>query len=308
MAFSIDRTTVLRSPARISYGGRTFQSKGDIVITPVIARSRIATAMHGVLDAMRATDRMFRINFTPAGLFDDVGVLLESLSLPLGSSIIGADDKPLILHTQIGEQKITFANVAITKLPVITLSAGETLWGEVECMAILGKNVNPSNLSSYVTFATEAYPGDGSFQASSILTQGYEGAWGETAPWDAFHVRNGWKITPQITTQPESADALGTFDYKLTDMEVTVVAQPLNITAAEAVAKMGFSGGLGSSRLGSAENLVISGGGYSMTINRCLIDQGPLNFGSAPIIGDITWKATRSFTEGSVDPILTFLD
>jgi hypothetical protein len=308
MAFSIDRTTVLRSPARLAYGGRTFQSKGDIVITPVIARSRIATAAFGVIDATRATDRMFRITFTPAGVFADVSVLLASLALPLGSSIIGADDKPMVLHTRVGGEKITFTNVAITKLPVVTLSAGETLWGEVECMAILGKNADPSNLSSYVVYSTESYPGDAGFGAASIPTSAYEAAWGDTAPWDAFQTRAGWKITPQITTQPESADALGTFDYKITDMEVTAVAQPLNITAAQAVAKMGFSGSMGSSRLGAAEDLVITGGGLVMTINKALIDQGPMNYGAAPIIGDMTWKATRSFTSGAVDPILTFED
>jgi hypothetical protein len=304
MAFTIDRTTVLRAPARLTYGGGTFQAKGDIVITPVIPRSSISTAMHGMLDSSRATDRMFRITFTPAGTFDNLSVLFAALTANLGTSLIGDTDKPLVINTRVGTLKLTFVNVAITKLPTLTLSTSETIFGEVECMAIIGKNLSPHLSSSYYVATTEAYPGDTGFDPDNILTLAYQTAWGGIAPWDSFETRGGWVITPNITVEPETANALGTFDYKLTDVEVTAVAQPLGVTHTDVLGKMGLSGHLGKSRLPDGDNLNISATGVYIRVNNALIDSGPTTFGTSPLVGEVTWKATRTFTDGVPDPLL----
>jgi len=303
----IARTLLLREPGLVTFDSATFYSQGDVTVTPVIARSSQRTAAHGTVDNTRIIDRMFRITFTPHGAIAGLDKLMGPLALAMGSSVFGATDKPLVINTRAGKQ-YTFTSAAVTSPPPVRLSVRETLFGEVEFMAICGSNLDPNLVASYYAIASVAYPGDAGFDPAAIITAPWAAAWGSSSPWSAIETREGWTITPQITLVTDTIEGIGATDMKITDAVVTASSQPANVTQSDVLTKLGFGTKLGASRTGDDLVLTQADVEYEMTISGAVLNESALAFGDSPTIGALTWQATRSFADGSPLPLVMFAD
>lgn len=304
---SIDRTTIITGPALVTYGGQTFWSKGNIVLKPVFARFPIQTAAFGKVTE-RPIDRRFTITFEPSGRWTDAlaAVLWPYGNTTLGTSIIGASDKALVIHGRDGV-KFTFHNAAITAMPAIRAAVNQTAVGSVTFTAICAKNVDPTNAAAYYTVASQSYPGDSGFAISDIPTAPSTQAWGASPPWDSFKTESGWEISFNMGIQDMTVDGLGTQDLLLTSLDVSAKAAVVGPTVAQVLTALQSNQAFGTDLAG--DTLLISsltGGAPEISVSNAALVDAECRWGSTDKrIGTCEWIATRSITGGTPDPLFT---
>jgi len=302
---SINRTTVLKGPALVTYGGQSFWSKGDITVTPVFERFPIPTSRFGVVTE-RHSNRKFTIAFEPSGRFTAAlhAVMWAVAAKNPGDSLLGGSDAALVVHGRDGV-KITFHNAAITSAPGMRLSANTTITGSMTFTAILKNSTDPTNAAAYYTIASEAYPGDSGFAVADIITTPYLANWG-SSPWADFVTDNGWEIGFDMSIREEKADGIGTYDLVLEELKVTAKAAPVGPTMAQIMTALKTTEALGTD-LSGTDDLVIAStvtGGPSVTISRAAMVESGFQFGSQPKrVAPTTWTATRLITAGVAQPL-----
>ncbi len=302
---SIDRTTTIEGPARLTYDGETFWSKGDITVTPAVERFSIETSRFGTVDE-RLSDKSLIISFEPSGRFDAglAAVLWRYAAVEVGTSIYGATDKPLVINTLAGKQH-TIHNAALTSMPDINLSVAQTIQGDVEFTGILANNTDPTNAAAYYTIASVTYPGDTGFDVSDIITNPYATAWGSTAPFDDFHTEEGWSVSFDLSLRNKGVDGLGTIDMTLQELKVTATSIPIGPTVDDILGKQGINGtALGSSIQANSDDLIISGTGVHIEVRNAAIVESEFGHGTDRYtLGATQWMATRTLTLGVPDPL-----
>ena len=202
---SIDRATIISGPARVTFGGQTFWSKGDITVKNTVERFEIGTSRFGIVDE-RLSDKRIVVSFEPTGRFTVAlaAVLWPYATAGIGSSVYGASDSALVINTLAGRQ-FTIHNAANTSPPDINLGVGQTIQGDVEFTGLLANDTDPSDANSYYTDAAVTYPGDTGFAVSEILTSVFTNTWG-SAPWDDFHTEEGWNVSLDVSLRDEQVD------------------------------------------------------------------------------------------------------
>ena len=302
---SIDRATIIRGPAKVTFGGETFWSKGDITLKPTVSRFEVGTSRWGNVDE-RFSNKSIVVSFEPSGRFDAglVAVLWPYPTVDIGASIFGASDTPLVVHTVAG-QKVTVHNAALTSMPSINLGVGKTIQGDVEFTGLLVNNADPSDANSYYTSAAIAYDGDTGFTVADIPTLAYASAWGVTTPFDSFNTEDGWTIDFDLTMRPELVDGLGTVDMTLQELQVSATGIPVGPTVEDMLAKQGINAtALGSSVQANSDNLIISATGVYMAVYNAAVVENDIGYSNdRKTIGSAEWIATRTVTAGVADPL-----
>jgi len=302
----INRTTIITGPALVTFAGSTFWSKGDIIVKPVFGKQDIVTSRFGKVDS-RYTAKQFDITFEPDGRFTSTlaGILWPYGSTSVGASIYGGSDRALVVHGRDGV-KITFHNAALTEMPALRLGVAQTIQGNVKFSALLKNSTDPTDAAAYYTIASQAYPGDTGWAASDILTVAYTNAWGETSPWDDFLTEGGWEIGFALQLAPQSVDGLGVVDMTLQNLDVTARCIPVGPTLADVMGKMGHTAALGSSVQDDADTLEITGAGVEVTLTQAAITDTDGGWGQVrKRLGQTTWTAHRTFTDGAANPLYT---
>ena len=122
---TIDRTTILRGPAQITFDSEVFWTKGNVSVTFENSTFDKETDAFGIVGRAK-TDAQIRVSFTPVGEIESapLGKLFPYASTALGSSIYGSTDTTLEIKTL--KNKLTIKNAAVTRMPSLTLGAGTT--------------------------------------------------------------------------------------------------------------------------------------------------------------------------------------
>lgn len=299
---SIARTSIISGPARISFGGQTFWSKGDVQVRVINERFNIDTANFGKVDE-RFADRRIEVEFEPAGAFTAgvAGVLWPYASTTVGSSIFTASDVPLTINGRDGRQIVVHA-AAVTKMPSLRLGVTQTMIGNVTFTGLVKNNTDPSNAAAYYTESAVAYPGDSGFAVSDILTKDYTAAWG-SAPWASFVSEGGWTVDFDLQLAEQKVDGIGTVDMTFASLGVSAKCIPVGPTAANILAAVAPAAALGTS-IATANNLNISATGVYVRLYKAALAESGLVFGSqAKRVAETTWISTRSITGGTADPL-----
>lgn len=300
---SINRTNILKGPALIQYDGQTFWSKGDVALNFQPQTFPVQTSHFGEVD-LRISDKTYEVSFEPSGRFTAglAAVLWPYATLAIGSSIFGASDKPLVIWSRDGK-KLTLANAALTGMPNIRQSVSKTVQGPLKFTGILKNSTDPSAAGAYYTLETASYPGDSGFAVSDIPTKAYASAWG-ASPWDAFHTEDGWEISFGLTIRPQKVDGHGTVDMTLQGLTVSAKCIPVGPAESDILAKAMPATDLGSSIAAAAANLNISATGvYVRIYNAGIVNSGFVYGSERKRIGATEWRATRTITAGSADPL-----
>lgn len=302
---SIDRASIIRGPAIVTFGGETFYSKGDITYGPTVGTFDVETDRFGVVDT-RHSDRRFEISFEPIGEWEALSVLFPYATTAYGASVYGASDSALVIHTLAGT-KYTFHNAAVTSMPGIRAGVSQTLLGEVTFTALLKNSTDPTNAAAYYTVASEAYPGDTGFDACAIKTLAYASAWGITSPWDDFATEGGWEIGFDLSLRDEQVDGLGTVDMTFQNLKVNASCIPIGPTPEQVLTAMDLQGSgnaLGSCRVTTGDDLNISATGVYVRLYNANLDDADLGQGTErKAVGQCSWLARRTVTAGSADPL-----
>lgn len=173
------RQYILRGPCQVQYGGSTFYTKDNVVVTVNTKTFNVISDAIGKVDE-RVDDYDCQISFTPDGqatnaIFAVLYPYLQS-GFYRGQSIFGDTDQPLTIWTRDGWKHV-FACAAITKQPQFLASAVKTAFGSVTFRAIRANNTPWATANSLVQVTQAAYPGDAAYNLGNIITSPFTGLW-----------------------------------------------------------------------------------------------------------------------------------
>lgn len=278
-----DRNNIKTGPAILTWDSAVLYFKDGISIDEEVSTFGVGTdAM--TMEDLRVADRMATFSGTPVGAWKDLSKLYPHLSLKPGASLHGAADKAAVIHF-LDEDRFTYHNVALTKMPSLFFSPTKTLLGPVEFTARTKRNVAASTANSFVTRDTAAFTDD-SFDLAEILTQAYTLNWGAD-PWDAFDTLDGVEINATTQWQEIVSDSLGYLDQRLVSLEVAATFNPLAIAQASIDAKMLMQGAAGAvrgaRRSGVATDFVLSATGVHVILRNAIARKAQLRSGNVAI-------------------------
>lgn len=205
------------------------------------------------------------------------------------------------------EEKYRFHNACVTGMPTLTGKPNQTALGEVtfECFRKFG--VAHSADDAFYTATIEPNAEAGDLDYDDAVTQAVSLAWGAAAPFSSFTPRDGAVITFGLTLEPVLDGAGGISSRKITGQSVTLTAEP-NFIAADAVwAKRKVQGagtGTGRRLAAGADALNMIGDTLYARLYGAVLTTSPAQFSkSADRVGALTWRATRTFTGGTANPL-----
>jgi hypothetical protein len=316
---AIDRTTLIRGPAIITWNTYEYYSKDDIVVKFGMSTFDVNTSAMGKVDE-RLDDRMIEVSFTPVGEWEaasKVG-LFPGGSAAAGSSWFGASDLPLVITCIDGTRKLTLHNAQITKIPSLLFGATKTLIGPVTFRAINVNNVEWSNAAAVCTEAagTGSASSFTNFSAIAVLTQGYTAAWGAITGFTALNSVDGFQADFDLSLVPVTVDSIGLVDYTFDKLDLTLKCQPIGPTTAQMIAALEAGGmqGTGAARGKSLNatpvdhNFVISSATVTpfFTARNMSLVSADINYGTQSLRhGECVWKSIRKFTTGTLDAVFT---
>lgn len=300
---AIDRTTILKGPGSVTFDGATLHDANGITAEIETPTMDVPSSISGSIDTLK-TDQTGTVSFTPAG---EVSVAILAALFPhqtpvIGSSIFGAADKPIVVHSLAGT-KVTFTAGALTQPPEIILSPVATAFGAATLSAVVGKGKGPDTLAALYAVEAAAYAGGGPDPAG-IGGNMYTGTWGTTVIADTAA---GWRVTIELQTSPIVTDSVGTVDMVLEGVTVRASCQPVGLTESALLEMLPASKARGSSLRG-ANDLVISAPapGLTVTLRNAALLTGPLAWGTSQLrIGEIGFLAHREFSAGTPGDLYT---
>ncbi len=290
-----NRTSILRGPGSIIYGGQTFFDADGITAELESTTQDVPSSVAGPIATIK-TDQTGRISFTPCGeISDDILAIL----FPYGDISIGASasrdpstaaDRPLVISSVAGT-KVTFTHAVLSKMPEIRLSPVKTAFGSAEFSACVGLAKAPTDTAALFATAAQAYSA-GAPDPTGITGVQYSATFGSLNILDTL---DGWTITPEITLEPVTTDLLGTIDWTVASVGCTATCTPLGLTEAQILAALPATQGRGT-LVGGANDLVITGeGGLEVTLKSASLIRGPLQWGNTTLrAGELQFTAHRA--------------
>ncbi len=178
MTSQIDRLIVSRGPAMVTRGAGFFFSKDDIVVDLSKDTKPIPSSAFGPLTEINQGIKA-SAKFIPIGEFEHLGILWPYATTPVGSSIFGPADVPILIQPLDTTQKQTrFKASALSKMPDLNFTATDTLLGDVEFQMVGANNTavdDPNRLFVQETNALNlaALP----YDPSALIIQAYQNSW-----------------------------------------------------------------------------------------------------------------------------------
>lgn len=177
-AQSIDRLIVSRGPAMITHRGGVFFSREDLVVDFTKETKEVPSAAFGKLDdvnlGVKATAKL-----RPVGEFEHLGVLWPYANTPIGRSIFGDADYPLLIQPlDEDQQQTTFKAAAVSKMPDLFFTATDTLIQDME-FQMVGEN-NTAVDDAERLFTQEANTidlGTLPYDPDALIIQAYHNSW-----------------------------------------------------------------------------------------------------------------------------------
>ena len=219
---SIDRTTIIRGPAKITYDSATFYSKGGISLTFTNSTFDKETDGFGVVNRAK-TDLQIVIDFEPVGEIEELAKLYPYASTAIGASIYGSTDKALVIVSE--GYTYTINNAQITQLPSIRATANNTAFGPIQFTGLVDNSGDPSNLSDYYSVTNSGTFADTVFDPSKIITAPYTAT---LAGSTTFYSEAGFEVSFDLALNPVTVDGIGTVDMTLGNLGATITCIPIN--------------------------------------------------------------------------------
>lgn len=299
---AISRTSIIRGPGSLKFGDVTLYDADGISAELVTATNPVPSSVNGELDTIK-TDQTGTVSFTPCGQFDaDILAALFPHQTPsIGSSLCGANDTPLIVHSLAG-QKLTFTNAFLSKVPDLLLSPVKTAFGSAEFTALLGLGKAPTDTAALYALAAATY-NLGYPDPAGLTGVQYAATFGALSIPDTTE---GWTVSVDLDISPVQSDLLGTVDYTLQGVTVRARCTPLGVSESTILSALPLGLGRGASLRG-VNDLVIAGeGGLTVTLKNAKMVTGPLAWGNATLrVGEIGFIAHRAFSEGVAGELYT---
>lgn len=174
----IDRLVVSRGPALVTHRGGSFFSREDIVVDLSKETKDIPSSAFGPLtqvnQGVKATTK-----FRPVGEFEHLGVLWPYAATPIGRSIFGDADYPLIIQPlDVNQPQTRFKAAGLSKMPDLTFTATDTLIGDCEFQMVGANNSAPNAADRLFVQENNAINlGALPYDPAALLVQAYSMRW-----------------------------------------------------------------------------------------------------------------------------------
>jgi hypothetical protein len=200
-------------------------------------------------------------------------------------------------------KQITFHNAAVTKMPAVNPASQKTLWGDVEFECFAKNGIPWTTADAFFTIADASFA-DSGFDPADIITQPYSLTWG-SAPWAGIFTKNGFVIEPSLTLEAVEDDVSGILTRRISSLGFTAKAQPEGPDLSDVMAALKLQGaGATRGRSLAGPDLNIEGTGVYIRLYAAALSGGPAQWSSKlDRIGELTWQATRTFTDGVANPL-----
>jgi hypothetical protein len=308
---AIQRSSLIRGPAKITFGGATFFTRDDIVLRHVPVWEPVVSSLHGQIDKFKR-DFMIRFSVNLMGLWDNLGVLFPSalVNPVVGARIFGDTDTALVIHAK-NQDRVTLHNCQITGLASLHLGVDQELFsGAVEFTALLKNNANPEDSGAYFTADTAAYT-ETTFALTAFKKARWTGAWGAKTGFTAIVPQGGFQVGWQLDLVPDVADGHGTID--MTIGNGALVAQcrcvPLGPTPAQTDTAQDVEAAHGTLLSAGSADLTLTAGSDSLVLTNANLVESGRAFGTQPLrIGEVVWETTRLLTAGATEAVAVFTE
>jgi len=199
----INRLTVSRGPALVTFRGGSFLSAGDMVVELKHDSFAVPSDAYGKLDDVQLGVKA-SLKFKPVGEFEHLAVLWPYASTVPGTTIFGTDaDYPLVIKPLDDTQDmVTFHAAGVSKMPDLNFTAKETLMGDVEFQMIGQNDTLTTAANRLFTFAANditTVP----YDPAALLIQGYTNRWFSAA---TFTLTFGANTTTALAWDASAAD------------------------------------------------------------------------------------------------------
>lgn len=238
---SLDRFSVIKGPAVVTFHGQTIISQGDITVRSTINTFPINTSPQGQVD-VRVNDVVTEVSFTPDGEWSAgfAETFFPFQPDMIGKSIFnnvyvgqGNTDLPLLIKPTVGAGGLGFKAAAISRSPTLRLSAGAVPIGPITFTCI-GQHDDITQRT------TPSGPGTASgMDPTKIFTVPYSV---NGAGFTDLETVDGITIDIGITTTPLQVDSDGTIDIMLSGVTATARFRPVGLTDEEIWDILGIDG------------------------------------------------------------------
>jgi hypothetical protein len=299
---SIDRTTILKSPGKITFDSAEIFSEGAISVALITEYFAVNTSAFGSV-GRRVQTRRIEVSIVPK-MWSDLTKLLPYATSAIGSAIFGATDKPLVI-TPINGAPLTLANAAVTQLPGITLSHGKPILRAMKFTALCANSGNPATTANWFAFGT---PATGVALTGFDLTKVYNTRY--SLAWNAVTYRSeeGFNIDFNLGLAPDVVDGEGLVNYRITELDASLKFMPTGKTEAEYATLLGWDKAPGAQPTQS--DAVITGEGSGspiVTLNQAQVLGGGAEYDAATNrTGEVELGTTREVTAGALAALWVF--
>jgi len=327
----LQRTAIVRGPAKIVYDSHTFWTPDDITVEVDDGIEDVSTQMFGKVDGLVVNPKI-TVGFTPhsftaTGPAEPTFAAICAVLIPAifttgthGTSFIGASaEKTLVIWGSDGAQ-LTVKNAVITKPPQLILTADKPMFGSMTITGICKTTSSDIDLgvadSLYDLLAAQADPGLAFLGVPSYLQRRYKGNLGTQTGFTEIWPEGGWMIDFNPSWRERKIQGL-TVDYELNGMEILAKCVPVGPTLLQVADLHAIGGNGGASwpqgaRLSGQQtthDLVIkTGGGTTVfTLNKPVIRQPGFRFGQESLrIGELGFHSQARFTTGTKAALAAF--
>lgn len=178
MSSFIDRLVVSRGPAMVTHRAGFFFTREDLVVDFTIDAKAIPSAAFGDLtqvnQGVKATAK-----FRPIGEFEHLGVLWPYATTPIGRSIFGDADYPLLIQPLDTTQKQTrFKAAGLSKMPDLFFTATDTIIQDCEFQMVGANGVAVDDAARLFVIEANALDlGALPYDPDKLLVQSYAARW-----------------------------------------------------------------------------------------------------------------------------------
>lgn len=295
----IQRGSIIRGPAVVTFGGQTFRTKGDVQLTMGADTFDIESSEFGPIDRRR-NNITISLTFTPVGVVSAaiIPVLWPHLSKAVGASLFGTTDVPCTVAPVGGGLQLVLSAAAITGMPAIDISATKTSIGQVTITGILANNKEWAAAAARYTASTISAPTLSAIDVSTIPTSPAYVAWDDV--FEDIATAEGVHVEFDMQTQNEETDEDGLVDITMVSVAASASFEPVcALGPDDLLDEIGLqgSGVLRGTSL-SGHDLTISArdaGGLRVEIPDARLASLPMAYGpSSRRIGQLTFQGFRT--------------
>lgn len=299
---SNNRTLINRQPGHIILDAAgtpaTLYSESGISVELMEDVVALPSSRFGKLDTI-PVGRLVKIKCIPQAFSAGaVAKLFPFAAKGRGASILASTDKTLDIHTANGGFRCRVPNAFVYQEPSIRGDVRKTPFGEVEFWGIVPLSGNANALTSFFNETSVAYPGDSLFETAEVITPAWTVTWGA----DSIDLEDGgFEIKTKAKLVEDKANGVGIYNVSITDYEVEVSFEPMNITRAAVMARAGFDTALSGRKSESAAEFIATGTGIYVVVRGAHLKPGGGFMFDAEkrTVGKLTLESTRTITSGT---------